>query len=129
MFDIEWNFDENNCGACGKKARAYVQSGRIRTLTDLQCDSGACYNRNCCAVGETSCRDGCKNLSVDPNNCGSCGNFVDITSDSDNCNGCRKKVGSLSSPNLNCSILTRDHSARQDSLVKIQLAAQIHLIY
>jgi uncharacterized membrane protein YphA (DoxX/SURF4 family) len=51
-----------NCGGCGRKC-------------DGPFDTGECCKGTCCDInGSTCCPQGCTNLQLDDENCGSCGN-------------------------------------------------------
>ena len=75
---------------------APVQDGTF----DGQIVSYECVDCLPCQNGQTCCNNACKNLSNDPNNCGSCGNqcpigqsccsgsCIDLSSDSLNCGSC-----------------------------------------
>jgi hypothetical protein len=54
--------DSGNCGDCG-----------VACFPGQICQMGHCLNE--CGFGESSCFDGCHNLSTDAGNCGVCGNI------------------------------------------------------
>src|SRR5258706_1583514 len=48
-------------------------------LCQLSC-WGACLGTSCvCLNGQTNCNGVCKDLSIDPNNCGTCGHVCNAT--------------------------------------------------